>query len=55
MSNDDNPHSTSGSSGKSWLEKIIQTFTGEPKSCEELVEVINEAELQDVIDPAPEK
>ena len=51
MSNDDNPHSTSGSSGKSWLEKIIQTFTGEPKSREELVEVINEAELQDVIDP----
>ena len=51
MSNDDNPHSTSGSSGKSWLDKIIQTFTGEPKSREELVEVINEAELQDVIDP----
>lgn len=51
MSNDDNPHSTNGSSGKSWLEKIIQTFTGEPKSREELVEVINEAELQEVIDP----
>lgn len=51
MSNDDNPHSTNGFSGKSWLEKIIQTFTGEPKSREELVEVINEAELQEVIDP----
>ncbi|BDX06260.1 HlyC/CorC family transporter [Planctobacterium marinum] len=51
MNNDDNPHSTNGSSGKSWLEKIIQTFTGEPKSREELVEVINEAELQEVIDP----
>lgn len=50
MSNDDNPHSTNGSSGKSWLEKIVQTFTGEPKSREELVEVINEAELQEVID-----
>jgi magnesium and cobalt transporter len=51
MNNDDHPHSTSGSSGKSWLDKIVQTFTGEPKSREELVEVINEAELQEVIDP----
>ncbi|XOV77778.1 MAG: HlyC/CorC family transporter [Aestuariibacter sp.] len=51
MNNDDHPHSTSGSSGKSWLDKIVQTFTGEPKSVEELVEVINEAELQEVIDP----
>ena len=51
MSNDDNPHSTNGSSGKSWLEKIIQTFTGEPKSREELAEVIAEAEMQEVIDP----
>lgn len=50
MSNDDNPHSTSGSTGKSWLEKIVQTFAGEPKSRQELVEVINEAELQEVID-----
>lgn len=50
MSNDDNPHSTSGSTGKSWLDKIIQTFTGEPKSREELVDVINEAELQELID-----
>lgn len=51
MNNDDHPHSTSGSSGKSWLDKIVQTFTGEPKSREELVEVINEAELQELIDP----
>lgn len=51
MNNDDIPHSTSGSPGKSWLEKIVHTFTGEPKSREELVEVINEAQQQDVIDP----
>ncbi len=51
MNSDDNPHSSNGSPNKSWLGKIVQTFTGEPKSREELVEVINEAEQQDVIDP----
>lgn len=51
MNNDDNPHSSNGSPSKSWLDKIVQTFTGEPKSREELVEVINEAQQQDVIDP----
>lgn len=51
MNNDDHPHSTSGSSNKSWLDKIVQSFAGEPKSREELVEVINEAEQQEVIDP----
>ncbi|RDV24694.1 magnesium/cobalt transporter CorC [Alteromonas aestuariivivens] len=48
---DDNPHSTNGSSGKSWLDKLKLTFSGEPKSKEELVEVITEAELREVIDP----
>jgi magnesium and cobalt transporter len=47
---DDNPHSTSGSSGKSWMTKIVQAISGEPKSREEFVEFINEAESNDVID-----
>ena len=48
---DDNPHSTNGSSTKSWLDKIKLSFSGEPKSKEELVEVISEAEQREVIDP----
>ncbi len=48
--NDDNSQSTSGSS-KSWLEKIVQTLSGEPRNREQLSEVIAEAELQNVIDP----
>ncbi|WP_018983924.1 CNNM family magnesium/cobalt transport protein CorC [Salinimonas chungwhensis] len=48
---DDNPHSTNGSAQKSWLDKIKLTFSGEPKSKEDLVEVITEAQQRDVIDP----
>ncbi|MCC2615299.1 CNNM family magnesium/cobalt transport protein CorC [Aestuariibacter halophilus] len=48
---DDNPHSTNGSSGKSWLDKIVQSFSGEPRSKEELVEVITEAQQREVIGP----
>lgn len=48
---EDNPHSTSGSSQKGWIEKLVQTFTGEPRNKEELVEVISEAQLREVIDP----
>ncbi|WP_137167415.1 CNNM family magnesium/cobalt transport protein CorC [Salinimonas lutimaris] len=48
---DDNPHSTNGSSTKSWLDKIKLSFSGEPRSKEELVEVISEAEQREVIDP----
>ena len=48
--NDDNPHSSSGSS-KSWLEKLVQTLSGEPKNREQLAEVIAEAQSRDVIDP----
>ncbi|WP_026374617.1 CNNM family magnesium/cobalt transport protein CorC [Aestuariibacter salexigens] len=49
---EDNPHSTSGSSNKGWLEKIVNTFTGEPKSKEELAEMICDAEQRELIDPA---
>ncbi|WP_218353964.1 CNNM family magnesium/cobalt transport protein CorC [Alteromonas lipotrueiana] len=48
---DDNPHSTNGSSSKSWLDKLKLTFSGEPQSKKELVEVITEAEQREVIDP----
>lgn len=48
---DDNPHSTNGSAGKSWFDKFKLSFSGEPKSKEELVEVITEAQQREVIDP----
>jgi magnesium and cobalt transporter len=46
---EDNPPSTSGSANKSWIGKIVQTFTGEPNSKEELVDVINDAQEREVI------
>lgn len=49
---EDNPHSTSGSAQKGWLDKIVQSFTGEPKNKEELAEVISEAVEREVIDPS---
>jgi magnesium and cobalt transporter len=48
---DDKPHPSSGSSSKSFLDKMIQVFTGEPKNKEELVEVLNDAEDRDLIKP----
>ena len=48
---DANPHSTNGSATKGWIEKIKDTFSPEPTNHEELVDVINEAELNDVINP----
>jgi magnesium and cobalt transporter len=48
---DDNPHSTNGSVTKGWIDKIKDTFSPEPTTHEELVDVINEAELNDVINP----
>ncbi|MCW8090705.1 CNNM family magnesium/cobalt transport protein CorC [Alteromonas sp. ASW11-130] len=48
---DDNPHSTNGSSSRNWLDKLKLTFTGEPQSKQDLVEVITEAEQRELIDP----
>ncbi len=48
---DDNPHSTNGSSGKSWFDKLKLSCSGEPQSKEDLVEVITEAEQRELIDP----
>ena len=48
---DDNPHSTNGSSNKSWLAKFMTNFKGEPQSKEELSDLISDAETRDLIDP----
>lgn len=48
---DDNPHSSNGSSNKTILTKIVQLFTGEPKSKDELVDVLNDAEDRELINP----
>tara|TARA_R110000787_G_scaffold76133_3_gene168156 strand:- start:751 stop:1629 length:879 start_codon:yes stop_codon:yes gene_type:complete len=48
---DDQPHSSNGSSIKSILNKIIQVFTGEPRSKDQLVNAINDAEDRDFINP----
>ena len=48
---EDSPQSTNGSSGKSFIDKIVQAFTGEPKNKEELVDVINDAEDRELIKP----
>jgi magnesium and cobalt transporter len=48
---DDQPHSSNGFSNKSILDKIVQVFTGEPRNKEELVEVLNDAEDRELINP----
>lgn len=48
---DDNPHSSNGSSNRSWLDRIAYSFKGEPRSREELSEVISDAEQRELIDP----
>ncbi|MEE1672642.1 CNNM family magnesium/cobalt transport protein CorC [Agarivorans aestuarii] len=47
---DDNPHSSNGSAKKGWIDKIVQLVQGEPKSKEELVEVIQDANQRELID-----
>ncbi|MFT6898082.1 MAG: magnesium and cobalt transporter [Paraglaciecola sp.] len=46
---EDNPPSTSGSANKGWLDKIVQSFTGEPKTKTELFAVIVDAQQREVI------
>lgn len=46
---DDNPHSSNGSSNKTFLDKIVQAFTGEPKIKDELADVLNDAEDRELI------
>ena len=47
---DDNPHSRSGSTAKSWLERIAAIFTAEPQDLSDLEEVFVEANARQLID-----
>mgnify|MGYP006078818227 CR=1 FL=1 len=48
---DDKSHISNGSTSKSFLDKVINAFTGEPKNKEQLVEVLKYAEGRDLIKP----
>ena len=48
---DDNSHTSSGSANKSFLDKIVQAFAGEPKNIDQFVEVLNDAEDRELIKP----
>lgn len=48
---DENPHSSNGSANKSWLNKLTNFIQGEPQKKEDLVDVIQDAEDRDLIDP----
>ena len=48
---DDNPHSSNGSSSRSWLTNIVNKFKGEPQNKEELSDLISDAEERELIDP----
>ncbi|MGB3725891.1 MAG: CNNM family magnesium/cobalt transport protein CorC [Glaciecola sp.] len=48
---DDNPHSSNGSANKSWLNKLVQGFKGEPQNKEELSDMISDAQERELIDP----
>lgn len=51
---DDSSSSTSAlgaSSDKSWLDRVLHAFSGEPKSREELLEIIQEAAANKLVDP----
>lgn len=48
--NDDNPHSSNGSSNKGWIEKLGQLFTDEPQSKEDVANIIDVAAQNDLID-----
>lgn len=47
---DDNPHSSRGSAGKSWLDKIASIFNAEPQDLSDLQDIISEAEVRSLID-----
>ena len=47
---DDNPHSSRGSAGKSWLERIASIFSAEPQDISDLQDIISEAQMRDLID-----
>src|SRR5690554_1142387 len=48
--NDDKPHPSNGSPRRTWAQKLLQAFNGEPNTREELVDLIQDAEHRDLID-----
>ena len=48
---DDNPHSSNGSTNKTFLQKIMQIIRLEPKNKDQLVDVLNDAQNRDLINP----
>lgn len=46
----DDQSSRSQGSNKSWLERISQAFSSEPESVEDVLEILRDAETQDIID-----
>ena len=48
---DDNPHSSNGSTKKSILKRIIQSFRLEPKNKNDLVDVLTDAQSRELINP----
>ena len=46
---DDTPHSSNGSANKSFLHKVMQVLTPEPKNKDQLVDALNEAQYRDLI------
>jgi len=48
---DDNPHPSNGSKNKSFLNKIIQWFSPEPKNKDELVDILADAQDRELINP----
>ncbi len=46
--NDD--QSKNGQAGKSWLDRLSQAFSSEPRTTEELLEILRDAEFQELID-----
>jgi magnesium and cobalt transporter len=48
---DDTPHSSNGSANKSFLHKILQVITPEPKNKDQLVDILNDAQDRDLINP----
>lgn len=48
---DDNPHSSNGSNKKSFLNKIIQIFSPEPRNKNDLVNVLTDAQSRELINP----
>lgn len=47
---DDNSHSSRGSAGKSWLDRIASIFSAEPQDISDLQDIISEAENRNLID-----